>query len=75
VATVSAFALIVEPHLGGLGPEGDEPPAHEHDLSLSTVPVQANDWLEGLRRYVVGFAEVWDGGTVHVEVLSDALLV
>jgi hypothetical protein len=56
-------------------PEGYEPPAHEHDLSLSTVPIQANDWLKGLRGNVEGLPEIGDRGSVHMEVFRDALLV
>jgi hypothetical protein len=55
--------------------EGDQSPAHQHDLAFTSVPVQADHGLEGLRRYVVRLAELWHRRPVHVEVLSDPLLV
>jgi hypothetical protein len=55
--------------------ERAQPPSHQHDLAFTTVAVQADDRLEGLRRNVVGLAEDWDGGAVHMEVFGNALLV
>lgn len=50
-------------------------PAHEHDLARASVSVQTDNWLEGLRSYVVGLGEIGYRWSVHMEVLCNALLV
>jgi hypothetical protein len=56
-------------------PEGNQSPAHQDHLTLARVTIQADHGLKGLPRYVVGLAEVRDRGPVHMEVLSDPLLI
>ena len=57
-ATSSARALMVlSAELCVFGPERHEAPAHEGELWLAGIGVEADDWLNALRRCVVGGRE------------------
>jgi hypothetical protein len=53
----------------------EQTPSHEHNLAFPGIPAQPDHGLEGLRRYVVRLSEIRDRGSVHMEVLSNTLLI
>jgi hypothetical protein len=56
-------------------PIGHKTPAHEHQPALTGVAIEADNWLEGLRRYIPTWPKVRQNGSVYREEFCDLLLI